>query len=38
VFSYAAVLLLLSWPASAEVHLDYTFSQWEKLQDDDRNA
>jgi hypothetical protein len=32
------VLLLLSWPASAEVHLDYTFSQWEKLQDDDRNA
>jgi hypothetical protein len=38
VFRYAAVLLLLSWPASAEVHLDYTFSQWEKLQDDDRNA
>jgi hypothetical protein len=31
---YAAVLLLLlSWPAIAEVHLDYTFSQWEKLQD-----
>jgi hypothetical protein len=38
VFRYAAVLLLLSWPASAEVHLDYTFSQWEKLQDDDRTA
>ena len=37
-FRYAAVLLLLSWPASAEVHLDYTFSQWEKLQDDDRTA
>jgi hypothetical protein len=32
------LLLLLSWPAIAEVHLDYTFSQWEKLQDDDRNA
>jgi response regulator of citrate/malate metabolism len=39
VFRYAAVLLLLlSWPAIAEVHLDYTFSQWEKLQDDDRSA
>jgi hypothetical protein len=38
VFRYAAVLLLLSWPAIAEVHLDYTFSQWEKLQDDDRAA
>jgi hypothetical protein len=39
VFRYAAVLLLLlSWPAIAEVHLDYTFSQWEKLQDDDRTA
>ena len=38
-FRYAAVLLLLlSWPAIAEVHLDYTFSQWEKLQDDDRSA
>ena len=37
-FRYAAVLLLLSWPAIAEVHLDYTFSQWEKLQDDDRTA
>ena len=37
-FRYAAVLLLLSWPASAEVHLDYTFSEWEKLQDDDRAA
>ena len=24
VFKYAAVLLLLSWPATAEVHLDYT--------------
>jgi hypothetical protein len=34
----AAVLLLLSWPASAEVHLDYTFSQWERLHDDDRAA
>jgi hypothetical protein len=38
VFRCAAVLLLLSWPASAEVHLDYTFSQWEKLQDVDRTA
>ena len=38
VFRYAAVLLLLSWPAIAEVHLDYTFSQWEKLQDDDQAA
>jgi hypothetical protein len=38
VFKYAAALLLLLWPASAEVHLDYTFSHWEKLQDDDRAA
>jgi hypothetical protein len=38
VFRCAAVVLLLSWPASAEVHLDYTFSEWEKLQDDDRAA
>ena len=39
VFRYAAVLsLLLSWPAIAEVHPDYTFSQWEKLQDDERTA
>src|SRR5262244_3225806 len=38
VFKYAAVLLLLWWPASAEVHLDYTFSQWERLHDDDRAA
>src|SRR5262245_60516894 len=39
VFRYAAVLLLLlSWPAVAEVHPDYTFSQWEKLQDDERTA
>src|SRR6516164_10015034 len=38
VFKYAAVLLLLSWPATAEVHLDYTFSQWEKLHEDDRAA
>ena len=35
---YAAVLLLLSWPATAEVHLDYTFSQWERLHEDDRVA
>ena len=38
VFKYAAVLLLLSWPATAEVHLDYTFSQWERLHEDDRAA
>ena len=37
-FKYAAVLLLLWWPASAEVHLDYTFSRWERLRDDDRAA
>ena len=37
-FKYAAVLLLLSWPATAEVHLDYTFSQWERLHEDDRVA
>ena len=37
-FKYAAVLLLLWRPASAEVHLDYTFSQWERLHDDDRAA
>jgi hypothetical protein len=38
VFRYAAVSLLLSWPAIAEVHLDYTFSQWERLHEDDRAA
>src|SRR6516164_3229617 len=38
VFKYAAVLLLLWWPASAEVHRDYTFSQWERLHEDDRAA
>jgi hypothetical protein len=38
VFKYAAVLLLLSFPASAEVHRDYTFSQWDRLQGDDRAA
>jgi hypothetical protein len=38
VFKYAAVLLLLSWPATAEVHRDYTFSQWERLHEDDRAA
>jgi hypothetical protein len=37
-FVYAAALLLLSWTARAEVHLDYTFSQWERLHDDDRAA
>ena len=39
-FRHAAVLLLLplSWPAIAEVDPDYTFSQWEKLQDDERAA
>ena len=35
-FKYVAVLLLLSWPASAEVHL--AFSEWERLNDDDRAA
>ena len=35
-FKYVAVLLLLSWPASAEVHLE--FSEWERLNDDDRAA
>jgi hypothetical protein len=38
VFKYAAALLLLSWPTSAVVHQDFTFSQWEGLQDDDRAA
>jgi hypothetical protein len=38
VFKYAAVLLLLSSPAIAKAHLYYTFSQWERLQDDDRAA
>src|SRR4051812_16449006 len=32
------LLLLLAWPAFAEVHLYYTFSEWERLQDDDRAA
>jgi len=35
VLKYAAMSLLLSWPASAEVH---TFSQWERLQEHDRVA
>jgi nitrate reductase assembly molybdenum cofactor insertion protein NarJ len=35
VLKYAAMSLLLSWPASAEVH---TFYQWERLQDHDRIA
>ena len=38
VFKYAAVLLLLSWSATAEVDLDYTVSQWERLHEDDRAA
>ena len=38
VFKYAAVLLLLSWSATAEVHRDYTVSQWERLHEDDRAA
>ena len=38
VFKYAALLLLLSSPAIAEAHLYYTFSQWERLKDDDRAA
>jgi hypothetical protein len=33
-----AVLLLLSWPANAEDRLYYTFSEWARLQDDDRVA
>jgi hypothetical protein len=33
---YAALSLLLTWPAGAQDH--YTFSQWERLQDDDRVA
>jgi hypothetical protein len=32
------VLLLLSWPANAEDRLYYTFSQWARLQDEDRVA
>jgi hypothetical protein len=38
VFKYAAVLLLLSCTYSAVVHKDFTFSQWERLRDDDRAA
>ena len=38
VFKYAAVSLLLSCPYSAVVHQDFTFSQWERLRDDDRAA
>jgi hypothetical protein len=38
VFKFTAVLLLLSWPASAEDRLYYRFSQWAGLQEDDRNA
>src|SRR4029453_14171103 len=38
VFKFAAVLLLLSWPANAEGRLYYTFSQWTRLQDEDRIA
>jgi hypothetical protein len=38
VFKFAAVLLLLSWPASAEDRLYYRFSQWAGLQEDDRAA
>ena len=38
VFKYVAVLLLLSCPYSAVVHKDFTFSQWERLRDDDRAA
>jgi hypothetical protein len=37
-FKFAAVLLLLSWPANAEDRLYYTFSEWARLQDDDRVA
>jgi hypothetical protein len=36
VLKYAALLLLLTWPAGAQDH--YTFSQWERLQDHDRVA
>jgi hypothetical protein len=36
VLKYAALLLLLTWPAGAQDH--YTFSQWERLPDDDRVA
>ncbi len=32
-FKFAAVLLLLSWPASAEDRLYYRFSQWAGLQE-----
>jgi hypothetical protein len=32
----AVLLLLLAWPAGAQDH--YTFSQWERLPDDDRVA
>jgi hypothetical protein len=38
VFKFAAVLLLLSWSANAEDRLYYTFSQWARLQDEDRVA
>ena len=38
VFKFAAVLLLLSWPAGAEDRLYYRFSQWAGLQEDDRAA
>ena len=37
-FKFAAVLLLLSWPANAEDRLYYTFSEWARLQDEDRIA
>ena len=37
-FKYAAVLLLFSWPCSVVVHQDFTFSQRERLRDDDRAA
>ena len=37
-FKFAAVLLLLSWPASAEDRHYYRFSQWAGLQEDDRAA
>jgi hypothetical protein len=36
VLKYAALFLLLTWPAGAQDH--YTFSQWERLQDDERVA
>jgi len=38
VFKFAAVLLLLSWPASAEDRLYYRFSHWAGLQEDERAA